>query len=47
MNVSDSLNFNVSLQSYNGPLEVLLDLAKSQKLEIYLLMNFTKIELVL
>ena len=34
MNVSDSLNFNVSLQSYNGPLEVLLDLAKSQKVDL-------------
>ena len=34
MNVSDSLNFNVSLQAYNGPLEVLLDLAKSQKVDL-------------
>ncbi len=34
MNVSDSINFNVSLQSYNGPLEVLLDLAKSQKVDL-------------
>ena len=34
MNVSDSLNFNVSLQNYNGPLEVLLDLAKSQKVDL-------------
>ena len=34
MNESDSLNFNVSLQNYNGPLEVLLDLAKSQKVDL-------------
>ena len=34
MNVNDSLNFNVSLQNYNGPLEVLLDLAKSQKVDL-------------
>ena len=34
MNEIDSLNFNVSLQNYNGPLEVLLDLAKSQKVDL-------------
>ena len=34
MIVNDSLNFNVSLQNYNGPLEVLLDLAKSQKVDL-------------
>ena len=34
MNESDSLNFNVSLQNYNGPIEVLLDLAKSQKVDL-------------
>jgi len=34
MNQSDSLNFNVSLQNYEGPLEVLLDLAKSQKVDL-------------
>ncbi len=34
MNQSDSLNFNVSLQNYDGPLEVLLDLAKSQKVDL-------------
>jgi len=34
MNESDSLYFNVNLQSYNGPLEVLLELAKSQKVDL-------------
>ncbi len=34
MNQSDSLNFNVSLQNYEGPLEVLLDLVKSQKVDL-------------
>ena len=34
MNQSDSLNFNVSLQNYDGPLEVLFDLAKSQKVDL-------------
>ena len=34
MNESDSINFNVSLQNYEGPLEVLLDLAKSQKVDL-------------
>tara|TARA_B110001450_G_scaffold244342_1_gene256396 strand:- start:29 stop:769 length:741 start_codon:yes stop_codon:yes gene_type:complete len=30
----DSNNFNVNLNSYNGPLDVLLDLAKAQKVDL-------------
>ena len=32
--MSDSLEFNVDLNSYSGSLEVLLDLAKSQKVDL-------------
>ena len=32
--MNDSLSFNVNLNNYNGPLEVLLDLAKSQKVDL-------------
>ena len=32
--MDDSLRFNVNLNNYNGPLEVLLDLAKSQKVDL-------------
>ena len=32
--MNDSLTFNVNLQTFNGPLEVLLDLAKSQKVDL-------------
>ena len=32
--MNDSLSFNVSLSNFNGPLEVLLDLAKSQKVDL-------------
>ena len=32
--MSESLEFNVKLSTYNGPLEVLLDLAKSQKVDL-------------
>ena len=32
--MSDSLEFNVELNAYNGSLEVLLDLAKSQKVDL-------------
>ena len=32
--MNDSLRFNVNLSNYNGPLEVLLDLAKSQKVDL-------------
>ena len=32
--MNDSLEFNVDLQTFNGPLEVLLDLAKSQKVDL-------------
>ncbi len=32
--MNDSLTFNVNLSNYNGPLEVLLDLAKSQKVDL-------------
>jgi len=34
MNSDDSLNFNVDLNNYSGSLEVLLDLAKSQKVNL-------------
>ena len=34
MDLSDSQQFNVTLNNYNGPLEVLLDLAKSQKVDL-------------
>ena len=33
-NMNDSLSFNVNLNNFNGPLEVLLDLAKSQKVNL-------------
>ena len=32
--MNDSLSFNVTLNNFNGPLEVLLDLAKSQKVNL-------------
>ena len=32
--MSDSFTFNVNLNNYNGPLEILLDLAKSQKVDL-------------
>ncbi len=34
MNLNDSHKFNVDLTNFNGPLEVLLDLAKSQKVDL-------------
>ena len=34
MVVSDSVLFNVDINNYNGPLEVLLDLAKAQKVDL-------------
>ena len=34
MSVSDSNNFNVDLENYQGPLDVLLDLAKAQKVDL-------------
>ena len=34
MSLNDSMNFNVKLTSYNGPLDTLLDLAKSQKVDL-------------
>ena len=34
MDLNDSPQFNVTLNSYNGPLDVLLDLAKSQKVDL-------------
>jgi len=34
MNLNDSQQFNVTLNNYNGPLEILLDLAKSQKVDL-------------
>ena len=34
MDLSDSQQFNVTLNNYNGSLEVLLDLAKSQKVDL-------------
>ncbi len=32
--MNDSFSFNVNLNNFNGPLEVLLDLAKSQKVDL-------------
>ena len=34
MPVTDSNNFNVDLENYQGPLDVLLDLAKAQKVDL-------------
>ena len=34
MSVNDSNNFEVDLSNYSGPLDVLLDLAKSQKVNL-------------
>ena len=34
MSLIDSNNFNVNINNYNGPLDVLLDLAKSQKVDL-------------
>ena len=34
MEQTDSLEFNVELSSYNGSLEILLDLAKAQKVDL-------------
>ena len=34
MSDSDSKKFNVDLDNYNGPLDVLLDLAKAQKVNL-------------
>jgi len=34
MSVTDSKNFNVELENYQGPLDVLLDLAKAQKVDL-------------
>ena len=34
MNLTDSQQFNVDLTNFNGPLDVLLDLAKSQKVNL-------------
>ena len=34
MNLNDSLKFNVDLNNYSGSLELLLDLAKSQKVDL-------------
>ncbi len=34
MQLTDSQKFNVDLSNFNGPLEVLLDLAKSQKVDL-------------
>jgi len=34
MSESDSNNFNVDLENYQGPLDVLLDLAKAQKVDL-------------
>ena len=34
MSENDSLNFNVNLNNYTGSLELLLDLAKSQKVDL-------------
>ena len=34
MSNTDSNNFNVDLENYQGPLDVLLDLAKAQKVDL-------------
>ena len=34
MSESDSVLFNVDISNYNGPLDVLLDLAKAQKVDL-------------
>ena len=34
MTSTDSNNFNVELENYQGPLDVLLDLAKAQKVDL-------------
>jgi len=34
MSISDSNNFNVDLENYQGPLDILLDLAKAQKVDL-------------
>ena len=34
MSITDSNNFNVDLENYQGPLDVLLDLAKAQKVDL-------------
>ena len=34
MTISDSTLFNVDINNYNGPLDVLLDLAKAQKVDL-------------
>ena len=34
MSFSDSVLFNVDINNYNGPLDVLLDLAKAQKVDL-------------
>ena len=34
MTLTDSNNFNVNLENYKGPLDVLLDLAKAQKVDL-------------
>ena len=34
MSENDSVLFNVDINNYNGPLDVLLDLAKAQKVDL-------------
>ena len=34
MSINDSKNFNVDLDNYQGPLDILLDLAKAQKVDL-------------
>ena len=34
MTISDSALFKVDINNYNGPLDVLLDLAKAQKVDL-------------
>jgi len=34
MSESDSVLFNVDINNYNGPLDILLDLAKAQKVDL-------------
>ena len=49
MSESDSVLFNVDINNYNGPLDVLLDLAKAQKVdleEISITISLSKIAFV-
>ena len=44
MSESDSALFNVDINNYNGPLDVLLDLAKAQKVDLEEISTLNKAE---